>query len=69
MPYVDLAFRLIGATLPIDHGYSLYSAINHLVDIHAAKDIGLHPIRGVYSGDGNLRLTGSSSQFRQCRPV
>jgi CRISPR-associated protein Cas6 len=57
MPYVDLAFRMTGATIPVDHGYSLYSAVNHLIDIHDANGIGLHPIRGVYSGDGNLRLT------------
>lgn len=35
MPLVDLAFRLMGTTLPVDHGYALYSAINRLV---AASD-------------------------------
>ena len=60
MPYVDLAFRIKGTHVPVDHGYSLYSAVNHVVDIHTAQAIGLHPIRGVYSGDGNLRITSSS---------
>lgn len=57
MPYVDLAFRLNGTTVPVDHGYALYSALNRLVpEIHDAKEIGVQPIRGIYSGDGTLRL-------------
>lgn len=61
MPHVDLAFRVIGTTVPVDHGYALYSAINRLVPVlHDARDIGVHPIRGRYVGDGNLHLTPSS---------
>jgi len=61
MPHVDLAFRLMGTTVPVDHGYALYSAINRLVpDLHDAKDIGVHPIRGRYGGDGKLLLLPSS---------
>lgn len=57
MPHVDLAFRLMGTKLPVDHGYALYSAINRLVpELHDAKGIGVHPIRGRYSGDGDLLL-------------
>lgn len=58
MPHVDLAFRVMGATLPVDHGYALYSAINRLVPaLHDARDIGVHPIRGRYVGEGSLHLT------------
>ena len=61
MPYVDLAFRLNGSKVPVDHGYALYSAISRLVpEIHEAKNIGVHPIRGTYSGDGELLLRDSS---------
>lgn len=61
MPHVDLAFRLMGTALPVDHGYALYSAINRLVPaLHDARDIGVHPIRGRYTGDGHLHLTPSS---------
>jgi len=61
MPYVDLAFRIVGKTIPVDHGYSLYSAISRIIpDIHASKETGIHPIRGTYSGDGTLLLTSSS---------
>jgi len=47
MPYVDLAFRLTGSKVPVDHGYALYSAISRLLpEIHGAKNIGVHPIWG-----------------------
>lgn len=61
MPVVDLAFRLIGTRVPVDHGYALYAAISWLVpEVHEAKDIGVHPIRGRYDGNGNLLLGPSS---------
>jgi len=61
MPCVDLAFRLTGSKVPVDHGYALYSAISRfLPEIHGAKNIGVHPIRGTYSGDGELMLRDSS---------
>lgn len=61
MPCVDLAFRLTGATIPVDHGYALYASISRLLpDLHADKDIGIHPIRGRYVGNGGLHLTSAS---------
>ena len=61
MPYVDLAFRLTGNKIPVDHGYALYSAISRVVpEIHEAARVGVHPIRGTYSGDGELLLRDSS---------
>jgi CRISPR-associated protein Cas6 len=61
MPYVDLAFKLTGSKIPVDHGYVLYSAISRLLsEIHGAKNIGVHPIRGTYSGNGELMLRDSS---------
>jgi CRISPR-associated protein Cas6 len=61
MPYVDLAFRLTGSKVPVDHGYALYSAISRVLpEIHGAKNIGVHPIRGTYSGNGELMLRDSS---------
>lgn len=61
MACVDLAFRLMGSQLPVDHGYALYSAISRVVpEIHEARDIGVHPIRGNYVGNGELMITGSS---------
>ena len=61
MPYVDLAFRIVGKTIPVDHGYALYSAISRIMpEIHASKETGIHPIRGTYSGNGIFLLTSSS---------
>jgi CRISPR-associated protein Cas6 len=61
MRYVDLAFRLSGTKIPVDHGYALYSAISRLLpEIHGAKNIGVHPIRGAYGGNGELTLRDSS---------
>ena len=61
MPSIDLAFRLTGSAVPVDHGYALYAALSRILpEIHAAKDIGVQPIRGVYSGNGTLHLTDFS---------
>jgi len=61
MPYIDLAFRLTGTKIPVDHGYALYSAISRLLpEIHGARNFAVHPIRGTYSGNGELTLRNSS---------
>lgn len=61
MPSIDLAFRLTGSAVPVDHGYALYAALSRILpDIHAAKDIGVQPIRGIYSGNGTLHLADFS---------
>lgn len=61
MPYVDLAFRLNGSAVPVDHGYALYAALSRIVpEIHETKIIGVQPIRGIYSGNGKLQLSDSS---------
>ena len=61
MPHVDLAFRLNGTVIPVDHGYALYAALSQMVpEIHQATDIGVQPIRGIYSGNGKLQLADSS---------
>jgi hypothetical protein len=39
MSYVDLAFKLTGSKVPVDHGYALYSAISRILpEIHGAKN-------------------------------
>jgi CRISPR-associated protein Cas6 len=61
MPYVDLAFRLSGSKVRVDHGYALYSAISRVVpQIHDTENLGVHPIRGTYGGNGELTLRDSS---------
>src|SRR5215475_9935649 len=61
MPFVDLAFRLTGSKIPVDHGYTLYSAISRVLpEIHGEESISVHPIRGAYTGNGELMLRDSS---------
>ena len=61
MPLIDLAFRLTGSAVPVDHGYALYAGLSRILpDIHTAKDIGVQPIRGIYSGNGTLHLADFS---------
>ncbi|ALA57929.1 type I-MYXAN CRISPR-associated protein Cas6/Cmx6 [Nitrospira moscoviensis] len=61
MPMIDLAFRLMGMRIPVDHGYAVYAAINRVVpELHDAKDIGVHPVRGRFDGDGCLLLSPAS---------
>lgn len=61
MPIVDLAFVLMGTTLPLDHGYSLFSAISRIVpSVHGDRRIGIHPIRGRRTSPGVLQLQDKS---------
>jgi CRISPR-associated protein Cas6 len=61
MPHIDLAFRLNGTTVPVDHGYALYAALSRIVpELHNAKELGVQPIRGMYGGDGTLHIADFS---------
>ena len=61
MLYVDLSFRLVGSTVPVDHGYALYAALSRVFpEIHEATTVGVHPVRGIYGGNGELRLSDAS---------
>jgi CRISPR-associated protein Cas6 len=58
MPVIDLSFALVGSTIPLDHGYSLYSALCRVVPaLHGDRRLGVHPIRGQQSAPGVLSLT------------
>jgi CRISPR-associated protein Cas6 len=58
MPVIDLSFVLVGTTIPLDHGYSLFSAICRIVPaLHGDRRAGVHPIRGRQTAPGVLNLT------------
>jgi CRISPR-associated endonuclease/helicase Cas3 len=58
MPVTDLSFVLVGTTIPLDHGYSLFSALCRVVpELHGAVGVGVHPIRGQQTAPGVLSLT------------
>jgi CRISPR-associated protein Cas6 len=58
MGFVDLSFRVVGQSIPLDNGYALYSAISRVLgpELHGANGIGIFAIRGLPAGDGLLRL-------------
>ncbi len=60
---VDLRFPIVGNTLPTDHGYALYAAVSRVVGAvgHELDAAGIHPVRGVPTGDGTLALTERSA--------
>ncbi len=48
---IDFSFVLVGTTLPLDHGYSLFSAICRVVPaLRGDRRVGVHPIRGRQAG-------------------
>lgn len=56
---VELDFGILGASLPADHGYALYSALSEVIpEIHGATCdwLGIHTLPGVLDGKGNIRL-------------
>jgi len=57
MPSVDVAFPLVGAGAPADHGYVLYAAMSRAVpSLHRAQWLGVHALPGLPVGNGTLAL-------------
>ncbi len=69
MAIVDLAFRIEGETIAVDHGYALYSALSRIWPVlHAEteewmKSTGIHPIAGRLAGDRHKSLDRSVSRL------
>jgi CRISPR-associated protein Cas6 len=61
MPVIDLSFKLMGPTIPLDHGHALYSALCGIVpEAQANQRLGVHPIRGRRDAPGLLTLLKGS---------
>lgn len=59
--FVELRFHLVGDTIPVDHGYHLYSSLSQeLASIHESKELSIGLIRGRYAGNGKLELLVNS---------
>ena len=55
--FVDVGFPARGRTLPVDHGYLLFSALCHLVPrLRDEPEWGVHPILGRPIGSTHLEL-------------
>jgi CRISPR-associated protein Cas6 len=61
MPVIDLAFELTGTMIPLDYGYSLFSALCRVVPrLHGDHLVGVHPIRGIRYQPQRLTLVPQS---------
>jgi len=71
MPVVDVGFRILGKSIPVDHGYALYGAVARVVEkdgqrvLHEPpteswKRAAILPINGRATGDRKLTLSPSS---------
>lgn len=62
---IDLAFPLLGPSLPTDHGYELYGALSRLLPaLHDGLACRVGPVRGTYAGGGLLHLDQRHSRLR-----
>lgn len=54
---VDIHFDIIGNTIPIDHGYTLFLELSRLMPWIATEElVGIHPIQGADTGHGEYIL-------------
>ncbi len=61
LPYVELSFRVMGQTLPADHGYGLYSAIAHRCpEIHEQDGISIQTISGEPDKAGTIHFSDNA---------
>ena len=62
-PYIELTFPIMGQSLPIDHGYQLYSALKHrLMQLKDWDDVSIKTISGKLNPNkrNELNLTDHS---------
>jgi CRISPR-associated protein Cas6 len=56
-PMVEMCFPLKGSTLPVDHGFALYSATSRVCNhLHNSDNAGIALVRGKYAGNGLIEM-------------
>jgi CRISPR-associated protein Cas6 len=61
---VDVAFQLAGESVPVDHGYQLYSALCVAVPaLHGATWLSVHPLSGNPTPPGKLSFRDNARLF------
>jgi CRISPR-associated protein Cas6 len=66
--YIDVCFRITGMSVPLDHGYALYSSLSRFkAPWHEADWLAVHPLNGLVAKD-SLHLT-EDSRFRLRIPI
>lgn len=59
---IDAVFPLAGKSLPLDHGYPLFSALSRaLPELHGRATWAVHPVLGRRAGPGVLELIDRSA--------
>ncbi len=54
---INLCYKVKGDTLPVDHGFALFSSISKILPhFHSESRVGLRLIRGRYVGNGLLSI-------------
>ena len=62
LPYLELNFRVIGKTVPVDHGYKLYSALSHWQSkLHDLDNFSIQNITGIHGKQGQIYLNDRST--------
>lgn len=65
MAFVDLLFPVQGGTVPLDHGYLLFSALSaRLPQLHERRDVGVFHLRGAHADQELLHLTPGKLRLR-----
>lgn len=65
VPTVDLVLPVRGGTVPLGHGYVLFSALStQLPGLHERRDVGVFTLRGQSEGGELLRLAPGSLRLR-----
>ena len=64
---IELQFPVQGQSLPVDHGYLLYSALSGMLPLlHGdGEQIAVGPISGQWTGNGALALSSRRSRRRR----
>jgi len=65
MPIIDVIFPVNGDTLPVDHGYALFSALSGVLPwLHERRDVGVFNVRGRLTPGGTLQLSHAHLRLR-----
>jgi CRISPR-associated protein Cas6 len=58
---IDILFSVQGTSIPIDHGFKLFSAVSRIFPhIHRSPTMGIHPISGQFENNGRIHLNKDS---------
>ncbi|MDH5391820.1 MAG: type I-MYXAN CRISPR-associated protein Cas6/Cmx6 [Gammaproteobacteria bacterium] len=60
---VDVGFKVISQSLPLEHAHELYQALQHLLPWIEHEKLGIHQIHGAESGNGWMRPEDTENEL------